>query len=214
MDQRRADIVIDLLLGRAAPTAVDLQLVVPVASVEGSSQEPAWVPGLGPVSGGEVREWLGGLLPCADVVSNLDVRQVDAATGRLTDLIETGYRPSRALDLAVRAPDVTCRFPGCRRAASGRGSGTDLDHTVPWPEGPTSASNLAVLCRRHHRLKHSPDWQVTLHADGAMTWITPTGRRYQSEPWQYTDASCPEMDRWAPRDIDSVDNDPDPPELE
>ncbi|MFL6287591.1 MAG: DUF222 domain-containing protein [Actinomycetes bacterium] len=230
MDQRRADIVIDLLLGRAAPTAVDLQLVVPLATAQGSSQEPGWVPGLGPVSAAQLR----GLLGCGDcgsprtpdspsyslsnslpsVLSTVDLVVVDPASGRLTDLVETGYRPSPALDRAVRARDVTCRFPGCRRAASGKGSGTDLDHTVPWPQGPTRATNLAVLCRRHHRLKHSGDWQVMLHADGTMTWITPTGRRYQTESWQYTDPDCPESDEAGSRDVAGGNDAPDPPALE
>ena len=42
--------------------------------------------------------------------------------------------------LAVR--DRHCRFPGCRRSADS--AGTDLDHTIPWPQGPTTAANLAV----------------------------------------------------------------------
>ncbi|MCZ3387585.1 MAG: hypothetical protein LH645_00315 [Actinomycetia bacterium] len=113
----------------------------------------------------------------------------DPATGTLTDLAEKGYRPSAALDRAVRARDVTCRFPGCRRAADS--AGTDLDHTVPWPVGPTSAANLAVLCRRHHRLKHTAGWTVTLDPTGEMTWTTPTGRIYQTEPWQYTNPDPP-----------------------
>ena len=71
------------------------------------------------------------------------------------------------MDRAVRARDVTCRFPGCRRAADS--AGTDLDHTIPYPTGPTSATNLAALCRRHHRLKHTAGWTVTLHPTGTMT---------------------------------------------
>ncbi|KAA9394937.1 HNH endonuclease, partial [Kocuria coralli] len=47
--------------------------------------------------------------------------------------------------------DETCRFPGCRRQATG----CDVDHTIPWATGGTTAiTNLAHLCRRHHRIKH------------------------------------------------------------
>ncbi len=88
----------------------------------------------------------------------------DPTTGILTDLAEKRYRPSAGLDRAVRARDVTCRFPGCRRSADS--AGTDLDHTVPWPQGPTAAANLAVLCRRHHRLKHTPGWNAELDPTG------------------------------------------------
>ncbi len=119
----------------------------------------------------------------------------DPATGTLTDLTdlaEKRYRPSAALDRAVRARDVTCRFPGCRRSADS--AGTDLDHTIPWPEGPTSAANLAVLCRRHHRLKHTPGWNVQLDPTGVMTWTTPTGRQITTHPWQYTNPHPPPDD--------------------
>jgi predicted restriction endonuclease len=42
-----------------------------------------------------------------------------------------------------------CRWPGCTRSART----CDLDHIVPWPDGPTTADNLIALCRGHHRLK-------------------------------------------------------------
>ena len=47
-----------------------------------------------------------------------------------------------------------CRFPGC--AISSRFC--DLDHVIPWPDGPTSPANLIALCRRHHRLKAVTGW--------------------------------------------------------
>ena len=134
----------------------------------------------------------------------------DPVSGTLSDISEQRYRPSATLERAVRARDVTCRFPGCRRSALGTGSGTDLDHTVPWPVGSTSAANLAVLCRRHHRLKHTPGWSVVLHPDGSMTWTTPTGRLFSSEPWSYLD----------PADVGTEDKQtdeesgPDPPQRE
>ena len=87
---------------------------------------------------------------------------------------------------------MTCRFPGCRRSADS--AGTDLDHTVPYPAGPTAAANLAVLCRRHHRLKHTAGWEVTLHSTGTMTWTTPTGHTYVTEPWHYTDPDPPPLE--------------------
>ncbi|QIM21434.1 HNH endonuclease [Phycicoccus sp. HDW14] len=52
----------------------------------------------------------------------------------------------------------------------------DLDHVRPWPLGPTAATNLLCLCRRHHRLKQSPGWRLRLAPDGTATWTDPTGR--------------------------------------
>lgn len=198
MDQRRADALVDLLLGHETPRSVDLQVIVPADALAGTSTEPGWIPGLGPITSGQLEALLGshhtdsGARQGGDETDGtasaqppITVRRLltHPTTGVLTDIAEDRYRPSAALNRAVRARDVMCRFPGCRRSAAG--AGTDLDHTVPWPAGHTSAANLAVLCRRHHRLKHSAGWQVTLDSSGAMTWTTPTGRRFATDPWQY-----------------------------
>ena len=62
---------------------------------------------------------------------------------------EPQYRPSRVLADFVRCRDLTCRWPGCDKPASD----CDIDHTVPWPVGPTHASNTKCYCRFHHLLK-------------------------------------------------------------
>ncbi len=58
---------------------------------------------------------------------------------------EPGYMPSPALAEFVRCRDLTCRWPGCDRSAYE----CDLDHTIPYPVGPTHASNLKCYCRFH-----------------------------------------------------------------
>jgi len=76
-----------------------------------------------------------------------------ATTAKIKPLVmpstgpERRYRPSAALADFVRCRDLTCRFPGCDKPAEVR----DLDHTVPFPMGPTHASNLKLLCRYQHR---------------------------------------------------------------
>jgi hypothetical protein len=62
---------------------------------------------------------------------------------------EPVHRPSTALDEFVRLRDLTCRFPNCDAPAES----CDLDHTRPWPRGPTHPSKLKCLCRKHHLLK-------------------------------------------------------------
>jgi hypothetical protein len=92
-----------------------------------------------------------------------------------------GYRPGAALDRFVRARDRHCRFPGCRRRA-----GTDLDHTVPWPAGPTCCENLAALCRHHHRLSHqAPGWRLEPTGDGGLRWTLPGGHTRVTHPPAY-----------------------------
>ncbi|MFN2320674.1 MAG: HNH endonuclease signature motif containing protein [Dermatophilaceae bacterium] len=103
-------------------------------------------------------------------------------TGALLDvgdaLATRAYRPGERLKSLVRRRDGGCRFPGCSVSARQ----CDLDHVVPWPHGPTAASNLICLCRRHHRVKQRHRWRVSLGADGAVEWIDPTGRLHRSEP--------------------------------
>ncbi len=182
MDQRRADARFDLLVGRAEPPQVHVQVVVPVDTLLDNGAEPGFVPGLGPITASEARELASGGCGSPATWRRL---LVDDTSGALVDSAERQYRPSPRLERAVRARDVTCRFPGCRRSAVGGSTGTDLNHTVAWPEGATEAANLAALCRHHHRVKHSPGWSVEHRPDGSLEWTTPVGRRFTTEPWAY-----------------------------
>lgn len=94
------------------------------------------------------------------------------------DLAQSGYVPRPALRRAVRDRDGTCRMWGCTRPAAS----CDLDHAVPWPVGPTSAENLAALCRRHHRLKQQHRWQYALAPDATAVWGSPIGQRRLTLP--------------------------------
>jgi hypothetical protein len=92
---------------------------------------------------------------------------------------EPRYRPSAALAEFVRCRDLTCRFPGCNRPATR----ADLDHTIPYPYGPTCASNLACLCREHHLLKTFwPGWHSEQFPDGTLIWTDPDGLRHTTRP--------------------------------
>ena len=44
--------------------------------------------------------------------------------------------------------DLTCRFPGCDAPAQV----CDIDHTTPYPYGPTHPSNTKLYCCTHLRL--------------------------------------------------------------
>jgi hypothetical protein len=81
----------------------------------------------------------------------------------------------------VLARDRTCRFPTCSRKARC----CDIDHLIPWPDGPTAAANCECLCEHHHRLKHTGGWSVTGDPNGTLTWTSPTGHRYESPPADY-----------------------------
>ncbi|MBV8293553.1 MAG: DUF222 domain-containing protein [Mycobacterium sp.] len=96
---------------------------------------------------------------------------------------EPRYRPSPALADFVRCRDLTCRFPNCDRPADV----CDVDHTVPYDAGgPTHASNLKCLCRKHHLLKTFwsgvTGWGDDQLPDGTVIWTSPSGHIYRTVP--------------------------------
>ena len=94
--------------------------------------------------------------------------------------VHPGYRPTTAQDEFVRCRDLTCRIPGCDRPAIH----TDLDHSNPWPAGPTHPSNLNDKCRLHHLLKTFWEgWTEHQSPDGTLTITTPTGHTYTTTPF-------------------------------
>jgi Domain of unknown function (DUF222) len=92
---------------------------------------------------------------------------------------EPCYRPSAALERFIRCRDLTCRFPGCDRAAEF----CDIDHTVAYPLGPTHPSNLKCVCRKHHLLKTFwTGWSDEQWPDGTIVWTAPSGQTYTTRP--------------------------------
>ncbi|WP_425843559.1 DUF222 domain-containing protein [Agrococcus sp. TSP3-2-1] len=91
------------------------------------------------------------------------------------------YKPNRAMRRWLQRRDGRCRWPGC----TNRVSRADADHTIAHAHGgPTTLSNLAHLCRRHHLMKHSTAWTVRQLDQGVLEWTSPTGKIYldESEP--------------------------------
>jgi len=94
-------------------------------------------------------------------------------------LLEIGARTrtiSPALRRALHHRDRGCRFPGC---AVSNGQGHHLRHWVHG--GPTTISNLALLCR-HHRAVHEEGYQVARGPDGTLRFLRPDGRPLPEVP--------------------------------
>src|SRR6266702_2120216 len=95
-------------------------------------------------------------------------------------LLEIGARTRTippALRRALHHRDRGCRFPGC---GVRWGQGHHLRH---WAHGgPTTLSNLALLCRRHHRAVHEEGYRVHRGLDGALRFRRPDGRPLPEVP--------------------------------
>lgn len=178
LDQRRADIMLDMLLcgapaahgeeGALGAIRATVQVTIPILTLAGIDDQPAILAGCGPIDADTART-LAASAPCWERVM---VHPVTEEPLRLDT-----YRPSKKLRRLLDARDRQCRWPGCRRLARR----SEADHTIPFSEGgPTCAGNLAILCKRHHRLKHASPWQVVQLGAGVLEFISPTRRRYRN----------------------------------
>ena len=179
LEQRRADLFADLLLGRVddfgnntgkSHGGAVIGVTVPITSLAGMDESPG-------VSFD--RKFA---LP-ADLVRDLAgqpgtlfFRLLTDPAGRLLDVTEIGRFPSRKLQIALNIRDGVCAFPTCDVPAWN----ADADHDDPAPHGPTAGKNLKKLCRRHHRYK-TFGIVGTLMDETGHTWIMPTGRTVHTE---------------------------------
>jgi hypothetical protein len=152
----------------AASSGVVIHVLAEEATVDGSSDKPGFLPGYGAVPAARVRE--------------LATRAKRRPVVVPRDRPEPQYRPSAALARFIRCRDLTCRWPGCDQPAQK----CDIDHTVPYPVGPTHPSNCKLYCRTHHLLKTfyggPGGWAERQLPDGTMVFTSPSGRRYTTQP--------------------------------
>jgi hypothetical protein len=87
-----------------------------------------------------------------------------------------------ALRRALNARDRGCRFPGCANARY-----VDAHHIHHWAHGgETKLSNLVQLCRFHHRQVHEGRVVIQTLDDGALRFVRPDGRSFDSIAPEHT----------------------------
>jgi hypothetical protein len=174
MDQIRADVFLDLLLGstRESHTRSDRGVVgihVDLVTLVGLAESPARIPGWGPV--------------ISDIARQVVAEQSDSdhrvtVTGGDGEIVWTGTtrrRPTVSQRRQLEAETVTCVFPGCRMPAGQ----CDIDHNVPWScGGPTEQWNMGPLCRHDHVGKHR-GWDLKRVRPGVYRWVSPLGHTYE-----------------------------------
>jgi hypothetical protein len=174
IEAKRADALTEIcgdLLARIAtdyqphrrPVSINITMDLPTAL--GLAENPAQLAGYGPIPASVARA----------LSSDAKWRRfvTDPISGNLLDYGRETYLPPQQLVDFLTARDRTCRFPSCSQPARV----TDIDHAQPWEEGGrTSAANLGLLCRRHHRMKTHDGWKLESHDDGSCTWTSPVGK--------------------------------------
>ena len=126
----------------------------------------------------QVKDW------CADSRTRITVKPVIDLNAHLST---PAYEVPDRIREQVILRDRTCVFPWCTRPAR-RG---DVDHIDEYDHeaeaecrpqsGPTRTSNLAALCRFHHRLKTHSAWRYRMTEPGVFEWTSPHGHRYQRD---------------------------------
>lgn len=149
---------------------VVLHVLAEQAALSGQSQNPGYLPGFGPVPAPLLRE----LAQSGDAkLKPLKLPPPEC---------EPRYRPSTALAEFVRWRDLTCRWPGCDEPAAN----CQIDHTMPYPLGPTHPSNIKMYCPHHHLLKTfyigEGGWSERQLPDGTLILTAPTGHVYTTTP--------------------------------
>jgi 5-methylcytosine-specific restriction endonuclease McrA len=100
-----------------------------------------------------------------------------ARDGRVVEVAARTRTIPPALRRALHHRDRGCRFPGCGVRF---GQGHHIRH---WARGgSTTLSNLALLCRRHHRAVHEDGYQLDREPDGALRFRRPDGRLLPDVP--------------------------------
>lgn len=154
------------VLGAGGAAPVVIHVLAEQGTVDGTGRSPGYLPGFG--------------IQPAQAVREMESTAKLKPLARPGDDPEAGYRPSAALAEFIRWRDLNCRWPGCDATVC------DIDHTVPYPNGPTHPSNCKLYCRTHHLLKTfycgPGGWTEQQSPDGTVTLIAPTGHRYTTTP--------------------------------
>lgn len=186
-------------------------VLIPMFSLLGATNEPAWMEGAGPISM-EVAKRLAAQAP-----SMLRVL-VDPVSSTPLDIAPDRYRINQAMRTMLRIRDEYCQFPGCMAKAVN----CDVDHIKSFESGGRSIyNNLETLCARHHLVKHFKDdknrtgklrcideperqtlrlrgWTPRMEESGRVSWTSPSGRYC---PPELVDELPPAYPKWLKKRI-------------
>ncbi|MGY4859102.1 DUF222 domain-containing protein [Cryobacterium sp. AP23] len=177
-DQRRADAYRDLLLDGVGPGGLGrgirgtVHITVPALTLLDRSDEPAILEGYGPIDPETARQIAGTATSWTRILTHPE-------TGARLSVSHEQYAPTADMRRYVEIRDETCQGIGCNR----RATLSEIDHTQAWNTGgKTHVDNLVCLCKGCHRLKHQSSFTTQQGPGGALTWISPGGKKYTNTP--------------------------------
>jgi hypothetical protein len=174
LDQLRADVAIDLLVGcldeplGGRRPIVDLR--IDLTTLTELDEQPGEIPGFGPVIADIARqvaeqrhaEWRWHVVDQHEIVAEGTTRR----------------RPTRPQRRRIETRYPHCVFPGCRAPSTN----CDLDHRQRWADGgPTEDPNLNPLCEHNHGTKDRGGWRVEMINPVTFQWTSPLGIRHLVE---------------------------------
>ncbi|WP_083961832.1 MULTISPECIES: HNH endonuclease [Dietzia] len=183
------------------PLATQVRPTITVLAPLGPDGEPeVYLPRGGPATIEALIELL-----ARSVGATITVPHTEPGTADAPDTARR-YRISAELAHRIRLRDGTCRHPGCSVPAQD----CDIDHCRPFNHtdpnsgGLTTETNLASICRQHHRFKTFHGWHYHLDPDATLTITTDTGHTLTTHP-------TGPLARWRQRDPHPDHTDDTPP---
>jgi hypothetical protein len=159
-EQRMADALIEMIT-HGGKQNVQLQVTSSIETLLGLTGAPgADMEFSLPISSKTVERW----------ACDCSVTRVLMQDSMVIDVGRAKRVISPPLKRALHVRDGHCVWPECERPPSW----SDAHHLVHWIHGgSTELDNLALLCRRHHRMVHEGHWQIAETDDGRIMTIAP-----------------------------------------
>jgi hypothetical protein len=167
------------------PAAVQVQLVIDLQTLRGEADRHCLLDGQ-PVPAQIGRDLAGYATAFRRMVT-------DPVDGHLLDYGDQTYLPA-PLRTYVLARDGGCRAPGCTSRDPRR---LQMDHAIPFPDGPSDTANTGGACLADHQNKTAGHARIeNSAADGSCTWVTAWGQRIHipARPFLHDPADHPDPD--------------------
>lgn len=151
-----------------------MNICIDLATLLGLRDGIATIPGVGDIPADAARWLLADGAPLRRLVT-------DPETGHLLDYGHSTYTVPPDLAEHLIAQYITSAAPHSSVPAAG----SDMEHNIPYPAGPTDPINNTPMDRRWHRAKTHADWIYHKDPHGVITWTSPTGLTCIIEPYDY-----------------------------